>query len=386
MARPIHKLVDTAIRKPNLKPGRHSDGGGLYLNVKPGGSKSWLFMYHYGGRRRVMGLGPYPALKLAAARDKAATLRQSVADGRDPLAQRQQEIAPTFAECAGHYVGTMEVQWRNSKHRAQWRMTLGPAYCQSILEKPVNAIDTADLLGILEPIWMTKQETASRLRGRIEHVLDYAKSKGWRSGENPARWRGHLKHLLPKARKLQRGHHAAMPYDAVPGFWRRLSTHDAMAARCLEFLVLTACRSGEALGATWQEVDLESRLWTIPGDRMKASKTHRIPLSEGAMGVLHPLAEARHGDLVFPGQKPGRPLSSMAMIMLMRRMREDRYTVHGFRSAFRDWAGDVTDHPREVAEGALAHISGDLTERAYRRGDALEKRRQLMEDWYGFIK
>lgn len=242
-------------------------------------------------------------------------------------------------------------------------MTLGPTYCRSIADRPVDQITTDEVLAILAPIWTTKHETASRLRGRIERILDYAKARGWRSGENPALWRGHMKNLLPVASRLQRGHHATMAYRDVPEFFRRLDETDAMAARCLQLVVLTASRSGEALNAEWKAFDLERQLWTIPAERMKAGRTHRVPLSSGAMSLLRDLAQARHSDFVFPGQKADRPLSNMAMGMLMRRMELGQYTVHGFRSAFRDWAGDETNHSREVAEGALAHVHGDQTER-----------------------
>ncbi len=322
-------------------------------------------MYTSGGRRKALGLGPYPAVKLSHARRLASDMREKVATGSNPAVVRSVERTPTFSECADLFLTTMENQWRNEKHRAQWRMTLGPTYCRAIHSKPVDQITTDDILAILSPIWTKKHETASRLRGRIERVLDYAKSRGWRSGENPALWRGHLKNLLPAPSKLQRGHHAAMPYREVPELYRRLGSIDAMAARCLQLVVLTACRSGEALNAGWSEIDLNRKLWTIPADRMKAGRTHRIPLSSEAMSVLRDLSETRHSDFVFPGQKPNRPLSNMSMGMLMRRMNLGDYTVHGFRSAFRDWAGDETAHPREVAEGALAHIQGDPTERAY---------------------
>lgn len=384
MARSIHKLTDTKIRA-DLREGRHSDGGGLYLNVKPGGSKSWIFMFHRGGKRRVAGLGPYPEIKLAIARQRAAQWREKVELGIDPIEERRQEAAPTFGRCAELFLDTMEGQWRNDKHRAQWRMTLGPAYCATIFDKPIDDISTDDVLSILNPVWSTKHETASRLRGRIERVLDYAKSRGWRTGENPALWRGHLKNLLPARKKLQRGHHAAMPYSELPDFMSRLAIHDAMAARCLAFLVFTASRSGEVRDATWAEIDLEAAVWTIPAKRMKAGRLHRVPLSSGAMAVLKPLYGLRRGEHVFPGQKDGRPLSAMAMEMLMRRMNVAQFTVHGFRSAFRDWAGDETDFSREVAEAALAHVSGDQTEQAYRRADALEKRRKLMEAWSRYV-
>ena len=274
----------------------------------------------------------------------------------------------------------MEASWRNVKHRAQWRMTL-TVYAAPIRDKRVSEIETDDVLRVLKPLWQTRPETASRLRGRIERVLDYAKAHGWRSGENPALWRGHLRNVLPNRKKLTRGHHAAMPYQDVPAFVQELQGKEAMAARALEFLILTAARAGEALGATWAEMDLQNALWIIPANRMKAGNEHRVPLSKRALEIIEELHETQGSSYVFPGQKRGGPLSGMAFEMLLRRMNADAFTTHGFRSAFRDWAGDATNFPREVAETALAHRVGDATELAYRRTDALEKRRNLMAAW-----
>ncbi|MCV3734996.1 integrase arm-type DNA-binding domain-containing protein [Rhizobium sp. TRM96647] len=380
MARTLNKLTDVFIKSPRLKAGRHSDGGGLYLNVTPNGAKSWLFMWTRDGKRREMGAGAYPEVALSKARTRAAEYREAVADGRDPIAERAREAEPTFADCVDRFLESMEQQWRNEKHRAQWRTTL-TTYCVPLASKKVSDIGTEDVLKALKPIWTTKSETASRLRGRIERVLDFAKVKGWRSGENPALWRGHLKSILPARQKLTRGHHAAMEFDSVPAFVAKLRKSEAMAARALEFLILTAARSGEVLGAVWDEIDLEAKIWTVPKERMKAGREHRVPLPQAAVDILTPLHEVRTGALVFPGQKKDRPLSGMAMAMLMRRLKFDAYTVHGFRSAFRDWAGDRTTFPREVAEAALAHAVGDATEQAYRRSDALAKRRKLMEAW-----
>jgi integrase len=248
----------------------------------------------------------------------------------------------------------------------------------------VDTIITDDVLAVLKPIWQAKAETASRLRGRIEKVLDAAKAKGFRDGENPARWRGHLDHLLPKPSKLERGHHAAMPYEDVAAFMGELRQREAMAARALEFCILTAARSGEVLGLRWSEVDLDKALWTVPAERMKAGRTHRVPLCDGAVVILKQLAETGTGEFVFAGHKPGMPLSNMAMEMMLRRMKIENATVHGFRSSFRDWAGNVSSFPREVVETALAHVIGDKTEQAYRRSDALEKRRKLMEAWAAY--
>jgi integrase len=285
----------------------------------------------------------------------------------------------------------MEEQWRNQKHRDQWRMTLTD-YCGLIRAKKVSEIGVDDVLKVLKPIWTTKSETASRLRGRIERVLGYAKAKGWRQGENPATWRGNLANILPVRQKLTRGHHAAMSYDAVPGFILQLRESEGIAARALEFLILNASRSWEVLGARWDEIDRAAKVWTIPKERMKAGREHRVPLSDAAVEILNRLDNQRFGEhpYVFPGQmkkgqKEGRPLSNMSMAMLMRRLNFSDLTVHGFRSAFRDWAGDRTTFPREIAEAALAHAVGDETERAYRRGDALAKRRKLMEAWEKYL-
>jgi integrase len=251
---------------------------------------------------------------------------------------------------------------------------------------PVDEVATEAVLDVLRPVWQRAPETASRLRGRIEAVLDFAKARGWRAGENPAVWRGHLALILPKRQKLTRGHHAAMAFDAVPEFIAALRERDAMAALALEFLILTAARSGEVLGARWAEIDLEAKVWTIPASRMKAAREHRVPLSSRALAILAQLVETKTGEFVFFGQRHGKPLSPMSLEKTMRRLKVVGATVHGFRSAFRDWAGETTSFPREIAEAALAHVAGDSTERAYRRGDALEKRRELMEAWAAFCE
>lgn len=379
MARAINKLTDAECKAAS-RAGLHGDGGGLYLNVKASGAKSWTFIWKQDGKRSEMGLGIYPAVKLAKARTLAAGYRQDVAEGRNPILERRKIAVPTFGECSDKFLTLMEVQWRNEKHRAQWRMTL-KEYAAPISKKPVSEISTNDVLNILTPIWLDKSETASRLRGRIERVLDFAKAQRWREGENPARWRGHLSSILPARQKLSRGHHAAMPYDDVPAFVISLSTKSAMAARALEFLILTAGRSGEVLGARWSEIDFEKAIWTVPAHRMKASKEHRVPLSDKALEIVKALHECRVSEFIFAGQKENRPLSGMALTMQMRRLKADSFTVHGFRSAFRDWAGDCTSFAREDAEQALAHRVGDATERAYRRNDALDKRRKLMQAW-----
>jgi integrase len=276
-------------------------------------------------------------------------------------------------------VASMAGRWRNEVHRGQWAMTL-TRYTEEIRSMPVNMIDTAEVLRVLKPIWQKRPETASRLRGRIERVLDAAQARGFRKRENPARWRGHLDTLLPPRQKLTRGHHAAMPYHQLPVFIARLLDRDGVAARALEFVILTAARSGEVLGLRWSEIDGESKVWTVPAARIKAGREHRVPLSPRALAIIEAMRAVRVSEFVFPGHIPGRPLGEMALHMVLKRM-EVPYTVHGFRSSFRDWCGEVTSFPREVAEAALAHVVGDETERAYRRGDALEKRRKLMEAW-----
>ncbi|MBK8456442.1 MAG: integrase arm-type DNA-binding domain-containing protein [Phyllobacteriaceae bacterium] len=385
MATALHKLTDRKVKAVS-KPGRISDGGGLYLRVRNVDAKSWAFLYRRGDKWNEIGLGAYADVSLARAREVAGSMRALLAEGRDPKAERDRENEPNFAECVDRFLASMEAGWRNDKHRAQWRMTLGEAYCAAIRPKKVSAISTEDVLNVLTPIWQAKPETASRLRGRIERVLDFAKARGWRMGENAAVWRGHLRNVLPARQKLTRGHHAAMPYGEIPTFIERLRKAEALAARALEFGILTAARSGEVYGARWSEFDLETGVWTVPAERMKAGRPHRVPLSGAALAIVKALHETRISDFVYPGQKAGRSLSSSAMEMLLRRMKADQFTVHGFRSAFRDWAGDETSFPREVAEAALAHSVGDATEAAYRRSDALVKRRALMEAWAGYCE
>jgi integrase len=393
MARTLNKLTDVKA-KSALPAGRHSDGGGLYLTVSATGAKSWAFMWSrmepnakgvVRQKRVEMGLGSYPDLTLGKAREEARQCREAVADGRDPLAEKKRAAEPTFSECADQFLDSMESGWRNEKHRAQWRMTLGPAYCASLQSKRVSTISTDDVLKVLTPVWATKPETASRIRGRIERVLEFAKAKSWRTGDNPALWRGHLRGVLPARDRETKKNHPAMHYREVPGFLESLRMREALAARALEMLILTAARSGEVLGAKWTELDLESGVWTIPASRMKAKRIHRVPLSKSALDLLKPLSETRISEFVFPGQAKGKPLSNMAMEMQMRRMKTNDATVHGFRSSLRDWVSEETNFPREIAEAALAHTVGDETERAYRRGDALEKRRALMEAWAGHL-
>jgi integrase len=382
MGKQLHKLSARTVSTLAV-PGRHSDGGGLYLNVTASGARSWVFMWKVAGKRREMGLGSLREVPLARARQRAAEARQKVTEGLDPITTREKTKVMTFGEAADALVQSMSPSWRNEKHRAQWTMTL-TAYCAPIRGKSVAEVATEDVLKILKPLWTTKAETASRLRGRMERVLDFARAQGQRSGENPARWRGHLDAILPKRAKLTRGHHKAMPFDDLPAFMTSLREREGTAARALEFAILTAARSGEVLGARWDEVDLEAKVWTVPAARMKAGRAHRVPLSSQAVTVLREMEAKRQSDFVFPGVKRGRPLSTMALEMVLRRMKVDA-TVHGFRSAFRDWAGERTHFPREVAEAALAHLVGDAVERAYRRGDALGKRHRLMTAWDRFL-
>lgn len=380
--RALNKLSATQAAKIR-KPGRHSDGGGLYLFIDQHGRRRWIFMYVRDGKRTELGLGGGRDLSLANARAEAAKLREILATGGDPKAERaKDDRIPTFGECADAYVEAMKPSWRNAKHAAQWTMTL-TKYAKPMRGKPVNAIGTQDVLDVLQGLWKRTPETAERLRGRIENVLDAAKAKGHRSGENPARWRGHLDQLLPKRQRLSRGHHAALPYDAMPDFMADLRGRSAVAARALEFTILTAARSGEVLGAQWDEIDTEKKVWTIPAERMKAGREHRVPLSPRAMEIVEAMAKLGTESYLFPGPKKGKPLSSMAMAMLLRRMKAE-ITVHGFRSTFRDWASETTGFPHEVCEMALAHTIGNKAEAAYRRGDLFDKRRKLMEAWAGY--
>lgn len=381
-SRSLNKL--SAVKVAKLKAsGRHSDGGGLYLSVDDSGRRRWMFMYTRNGRRTELGLGGGRDLSLAAARTEAAALRAMLAEGRNPKTARAKlQGTPTFGECADAYIEAMTPSWRNPKHIAQWRMTL-TTYAAPLRPQPVDEITTSEILDVLQPLWKRTPETAERLRGRIENVLNAAKAKGYRSGENPAAWRGHLDQLLPKRQRLTRGHHAALAYDAAPMFMADLRPRRATAARALEFVILTAARSGEALGATWDEIDLDKQVWVVPPARMKTGKEHRVPLSERAFAIIAEMADLGTNGYVFPGPKPEMPLSSMAMAMLLRRMKAD-ITVHGFRSTFRDWASETTSFPHEVCEMALAHTIANKAEAAYRRGDLFDKRRKLMDAWAGY--
>jgi integrase len=372
----------TARKVATAKVGKYSDGGNLYLLVSETGSKKWVMRFTFRGRAREMGLGSATVISLADAREKAADARRKIANGIDPIIDRKRDVGiPTFGEMADQVCEALSAGFRNEKHKAQWKMTL-EVYAAPLRKLPVDTLGTDDVLAVLKPIWHSKAETASRLRGRIEKVLDAAKAKGLRQQENPARWRGHLDNLLPKPAKLTRGHHAAMPYEDVPAFIGRLRKREAMAALALEFCILTAARSGEVFGLQWTEVDFNKLVWIVPGERMKAGRPHRVPLTDRALAILKTV-RALNADskFAFCGQSADRPLSNMAMEMMLRRMEITNATVHGFRSSFRDWAGNVSHFPREIAEAALAHVVGDKSEQAYRRSDALEKRRELMRAW-----
>jgi integrase len=382
----------TALKvKQAKKPGLYNDGGGLYLRIAPGGSKSWVYRYQRAGERRYKGLGGLDAVSLADARRKAAEARRMLSEGNDPIdvaraAERARTHSrakiTTFAEAARSYVEAHESGWRNEKHGKQWLATL-EAYAFPVFgDEPVGAIDTPMIVKVLQPIWSKKTETARRVRGRVENILDWARAGGLRSGENPARWRGLLEHMLPKkptAAAVQ--HHPALPYPQVGEFVAALRLQNGTASRALEFTILTAARTSEVTGARWNEIDLDTALWTVPASRIKAQREHRVPLSEPAFAILRAQAETSQGEFVFPGGRKNLPLSNMAMATVLKRMKRDAVTVHGFRSAFRDWAAERTNYPREVAEMALAHAVGDKVEAAYRRGDLLEKRKQIMADW-----
>jgi integrase len=395
---PVRAAGLSAAKVKTAPSGRYGDGDGLYLFVRAPQSAFWVFRYTRAGRMREMGLGRARgrnAVLLAEARDKAGELHRMVKAGLDPLAERdaaavaqqakaeaQARHAITFRQVAEEYIAANAAGWRNPKHRAQWYSTLAAYAYPHLGHLPIADVSTDHVLGALRPIWQAKPETASRLRGRIEAVLTAATVKGVRAGENPARWRGHLAELLPARSKVAPvEHHAALPFADLPAFFLRLQAADGLGARALELAILTAARTGEVLGATWAEMDLDAALWTIPPVRMKARRGHRVPLSGVAVVLLRKLATIRQGEHVFAGQREAKPLSNMVLLMTLRRMKRADLTAHGFRSTFRDWAAETTSFPSEVVEMALAHAVGDAVEAAYRRGDLFEKRRALMEAW-----
>jgi len=372
----------------------YADGGGLYLQVSRGGSKSWIFRFTMAGREREMGLGPLHTVSLAEARDLALEARKFKLRGIDPIDARQSERAArkledakavTFTQAAEAYIKANKVAWKNPKHAAQWEATLA-TYAKPVFgDFAVARVDTALVLKAIEPIYITKPETASRLRGRIETVLDWATVRGFRQGENPARWRGHLDKLLPSKAKVRSvEHHAALPYADLPTFMADLANQPGVGAQALAFAILTAARTGEVIGAIWPEIDLEAQTWTIPKERMKAGREHRVPLSPGCVKILEDMARVQTSEFVFPGGKAKRPLSNMALLNTLKRMGRTSLTTHGFRSTFRDWAAENTDHAGEVVEMALAHTIASKVEAAYRRGDLFEKRKGLMAEWWRY--
>jgi integrase len=390
--RTFSRLTAAEVRKLSKLAGMHADGGGLYLRVTPAGVPSWVFRYSMGERERYHGLGPLHTVSLAEARAKALECRKLRLDGIDPIDERrgaklERRVAAarsmTFQACAEAYIAAHRDGWKNPKHAAQWPATLGTYVYPVFGDLAVAKVDTALVMRVLTPIWSEKTETASRVRGRIEAVLDWATVSGYRQGDNPARWKGHLDHLLPKPSKVAPvEHHEALDYRQIGAFMAELREQEGFAARALEFCVLTCSRTNEAIGARWEEFDLAERLWVVPPVRMKGGRReHRVALSARALAIIEELAAIRSSPFVFPGQQDGRPLSNMAMLMLLRRMGRGQMTVHGFRSTFSDWCAERTAFPSEVREMALAHTVGDKVEAAYRRGDLFEKRRQLAEAW-----
>jgi integrase len=390
MGRTLNRLTTVKVQKLKA-PGMHADGGGLYLRIAPTGTRSWIFRFTQAGRLRDMGLGSVNDVSLAAARRRAGECRELRAQGADPITHRRASIAYqrasdakslTFKECAERYVASHEVGW-TPRHTQDWANSL-QAHAYPILgDLPVRIIDTPLVMQVLGPVWKDKIVTAGRVRGRIESILDWAKVSGLRDGENPARWRGHLDHLLPagaKAHKVE--HHVALPYRDIGAFMARLRENSSMAARCLEFAILTAARRGEARFAVWDEIDFDAKTWTVPAARMKSRREHRVPLSKPALALLKDLWATRPGQHIFYGMRSG-PVAGITVLMLTKQV-GGAVTIHGMRSAFRDWAAEQTNYPREVAEMALAHAVGDAVERAYARTDLFERRRKLMEAWAAY--
>ncbi|MFL9871368.1 tyrosine-type recombinase/integrase [Paraburkholderia megapolitana] len=384
------------LAKPRASGYRLSDGGGLALLVKTTGLKYWQFRYTKSdGREGLIQIGPYPRITLEQARSARNEHRTAVSRGDDPATLRKQDKARskvesahsmTFRQCVEEYIEARSAEWTNSKHTQQWANTLKTYAYPVIGALRPQDIDTDLVLRVLKPIWLTKNETATRVRGRIESVMDWAKVRGLRNGENPARWTGHLDHLLAAPSKVKKEeHHAALPYNEIGPFFKQLRTNTATSARLLEFTILTATRTGDSLYAAWSEFDLSVALWTIPAERTKAKREHRVPLSSAVVTLLKALPTFGDDGFVFEGMKYNKPLSNMAMLTLLKRMGHDDLTTHGFRSTFRDWVAECTTFPNEVAEMALAHAIRDKTESAYRRGDLLDKRRELMQAWADYI-
>ncbi len=388
----IHKLSPRKVA--TASSGKYEDGGGLRLVVSKSGAKKWVLRYTINGKRREMGQGSYPDVSLGDARAKASECRQQVSAGIDPIDARQvdSEKIPTFTACAARYIRAHRHGWKNAKHARQWVRTM-KTYARPVIgTKPVNTISTEDILKILSPIWTTKTETAKRVQGRIENILDFAAAHKYCDPMNPARWRGHLDKLLPKPSRVKRViHHPSMPFTEVPTFMEELSRNGSVSALALQFLILTATRTNEVLQAQWSEIEMETAIWTIPASRMKAKQEHRVPLPDVAMAVLEALPHIEGNSYVFPGARHGRPLSNMSLLQLMRGMGDGvngsrgNYVPHGFRSSFRDWSGEVSSFPRDVAEMALAHVIENKVEAAYRRGDLFVKRRKMMQDWSNYL-
>jgi len=370
----------------------YADGGSLYLRIAPGGSKQYVFRYIRDGRLHDMGIGPTHTLTLVEARERATEARKLLLDGIDPLQAKRARFAAlraadasavTFRQCAEDFIKANEVKWTNAQHRREWSWSLRKYVYPILGSMPVAAIDTPLVLRVLKPIWEKTPESASRIRGRIENVLGWATVHHYRSGDNPARWNGLLEHALPSV--VKGDHHAALPYAKVPAFLAKLRQQTGVTAKCLEYIVLTAVRLGEAQKATWSEIDLDNRVWVIASARMKSGKEHRVPLSPAALAILKDMHEVRHSDYIFPGSRQGYAMGKNQPGKLMKKLMGDaEMTVHGFRSSFRDWAAERTNFPREVAEMALAHAIPSAVEAAYRRGDLFEKRRRLMDAWAAY--
>ncbi|MCW9088126.1 MAG: tyrosine-type recombinase/integrase [Gammaproteobacteria bacterium] len=388
----IHKLTPRKVATAG--PGKYEDGGGLRLVVSNTGAKKWVLRFTIDDKRREMGLGSYPDVGLAEAREEATGHRKLAKDGVDPIEAQQiePEKTPTFTTCAARYIRAHRRGWKNAKHARQWVSTLKTYARPEIGKKKVDAITTEDILKILSPVWTAKTETAKRVQGRIENILDYAAAHKYRDPLNPARWRGHLDKLLPRPTRVKKvTHHPAMPHTEVPAFMVELSGNGSVSALALRFLILTATRTSEVLQAQWQEIDLEAAVWTVPAERMKARREHRVPLSDATLSILEALPRIEGNPYLFPGARHGRPLSNMALLQLMRGMGygvdgdRGNYVPHGFRSSFRDWSGEVSSFPRDVAEMALAHVIENKVEAAYRRGDLFAKRRKMMQDWSDYL-
>lgn len=378
----------TAMKAAKAAPGEYADGLGLLLRVSPSLSRYWVYRFRLAGKRKEMGLGNFVDISLSDARELVLEARKLVKQGIDPISARRSARATTqnttFGDAADGFYSAKKAEYKNDVYRGmvyRWLNELAAP----IRSLPVEDVGTEEVLSVVAPVWKRAAKTGRALREKLEGVLDYATVHGWRAGDNPARWKGHLEHLLAKHDKTLEGHHAALPYKDAPDFYGKLVAMDGVAARALEFTILTAARSGECRGAAWDEVSLEDRIWTIPGKRMKEGTEHVVPLCDRALAILEEMKAHRDGDFVFPGKRRSKPLSGMAFAHVLKRLGSD-VTAHGFRSTFRDWAGDCTTHEREIAEAALSHRVGGKVERAYRRGSALNKRRAMMGEWENFLR